>query len=145
VGSVSTRSPTIITCLIPHMQQLEDAWVGLPRRVMRMQAMAAQENYAYLNKTGQKLSQICPLSQQQKRNWGKQRFRPRTGNILLIRDEIHLPGTAPLPFQRIRHRNTRMGIAHLFGSMNVLPVRLVLSNRNVRIQVETAGFGSTRF
>ena len=99
-----------ITCLIPHMQQLEDRLGRLPRRVIADAGYGSQENYAYLEQNGaEAYVKYALFHKQQKRNWGKQRFRPENWQYIADQDEYICPAQQHLSFQRLRHRNTENG------------------------------------
>ena len=110
VGFSIHQKSNDITCLIPHMQQLEDRLGRLPRRVIADAGYGSQENYAYLEQNGaEAYVKYALFHKQQKRNWGKQRFRPENWQYIADQDEYICPAQQPLPFQRIRHRNTENG------------------------------------
>lgn len=110
VGFSIHQKSNDMNCLIPNLQQLQERTGRLPRTVIADAGYGSEENYAYLEKAGVEGIVKYPLfSKQQKRSWGKQRFRFENWQHDPDQDEYICPNQQRLTFMGNRVRITGNG------------------------------------
>lgn len=146
VGFSIHQKANDLNALIPHLEQVQRRLGRLPQAVIADAGYGSEENYAYLEQAGVEGYVKYPLfTKQQKRNWGKQRFRVENWEYDAMRDEYICPNQKRLTYLCDRIRTSDHGYRSVIrvyecGSCASCPLKLLCTRAvgNRRIEVNSS-------
>ncbi|ACB84737.1 transposase IS4 family protein [Natranaerobius thermophilus JW/NM-WN-LF] len=104
------QKPTDTTCLIPHLEKLEEQLGNVPQNIIADAGYGSEENYRYLEeKDRNAYVKYNTYFQEQKRSWRKKIFRRENMHYDAKNDKFICPNGKELHFQYEKSYKTEAG------------------------------------